>query len=111
MKRLVATSLLALAAAGCTSQLTQAGAQVRPVQPEGLSRCELLAPVEGLGANGPSTAENELAATNDVRNRVAKLGGNAYAIRQRAVSTWRTVVQADAYRCPSWEPVRGLAPR
>lgn len=103
--------LLALAAAGCTSQLTREGSTVRSVRSEQTARCTRIGAVEGTGANGPSATDNELAATNDVRNRVAKLGGNAFAVTTRDTGVWRSVVQADAYRCPQWEPVPGLAPR
>lgn len=102
---------LALAAAGCPAQLTQAGREVRPVEPHAVSRCTRLASVEAAAGNGPSTAENERVATDRIRNQVAKLGGNAYAVTARDANALRTVVHADAYRCPQWEPVRGLAPR
>jgi hypothetical protein len=97
--------------AGCPRQLTQAGGQVRSVAPDQVSRCTRLGAVEGSGANGPSTAENERSATDAVRNQVAELGGNAFAVTGRTVGVWRTAVQADVYRCPEWEPVRGLPPR
>lgn len=104
-------ALLAVTLAGCTTQLTQAGLQVRSVPPDRTARCLLLGPVEGSRANGASASDNERDATNDVRNRVAKLGGNAFAVTRRDSNPWRSLVQADAYRCPEWEPVPGLAPR
>jgi hypothetical protein len=100
-----------LAATGCLAHLTEAGAQVRSVPADGAGRCTRVAAVSGTGANGPSTAENEAVATDDVRNQVARLGGNAFTVTGRTVGPWRTVVQADALRCPAWEPVRGLPPR
>jgi hypothetical protein len=113
------SALLAVAvlASGCAAhlldvaQLTQAGAQVRSVPAEGVARCTRLAAVAGSGANYRSTAENEEVATVDVRNQVAQLGGNAFSVTARTVRPWRTVVQADALRCPEWEPVPGLLPR
>lgn len=104
-------SLVLLAGTACTAQLTEAGGHVRSVAAETVGRCTRLAPVSGLGANGPSTAENEASATNDLRNQVAKLGGNAFCVTGREVGAFRTVVHADALRCPEWEPVRGLPPR
>jgi hypothetical protein len=109
--KLPAAILLALAAAGCTSQLTRSGSTVRLVTREQTSRCTRVGAVEGTGANGGSAADNERTATNDVRNQVAKLGGNAFAVTNRDTGMWRSLVQADAYRCPEWEPVPGLAPR
>lgn len=103
--------LLALSAAACTAELTRAGREVRAVEPATVPRCTRLGAVEGAAGNGPSTAENERAATDRVRNQVARLGGNGYAITARDVNALRTVVRAEAYRCPGWEPVKGLAPR
>lgn len=111
MRRPAAAAVLALAVTGCPAQLTQAGREVRPVEPAAVSRCTRLGVVEGTAGNGSSTAENERTATDRVRNQVAKLGGNAYAITGRDANAFRTVVHADAYRCPRWEPVKGLAPR
>jgi hypothetical protein len=102
--------LVALAAAGCTSQLTQGGLAVRPVQPERAAGCVALGSVEGLHANAGSVAENEEAALNDARNQVALRGGNALVVTRRTSGAWRSVVEADAYRCAQYEPVPGLAP-
>lgn len=108
----VLLTLLWISAAGCSSHLAQAGpADVRPVEGAAISRCRRVGAVEGMGGNQPSTAENERAATDEVRRKVAKLGGNAYAISRRDAGLWHTVVEADAYICPQWQPVRGLAPR
>lgn len=102
---------MALAATGCPTALTAAGREVRPVEASAVSRCTRLGAVVGRGGNGPSTGENERVATDQLRNRVAELGGNAYAVTSRDYDALHTVVHADAYRCPQWEPVRGLAPR
>jgi hypothetical protein len=104
------TILAAIGVAGCASQLTQAGARVRQVQPESVTRCQQLGAVSGSHANAASVSDNELAALDDVRNRVAALGGNAFAVTSRTSSMWRAVVQADAYLCPDWDPVPGLPP-
>ncbi len=107
----IALALVAIACAACTVQLTEGGARVRTVAPEAAPRCRALGTVEGTGANGASAADNELAATNDARNRAAKLGANALVITQRTSGMWRSSVRADAYACPQWEPVPGLSPR
>lgn len=103
--------VVALAATGCPAELTAAGREVRLVEASGVSRCTRVGAVVGRGGNGPSTGDNERVATDQIRNRVAKLGGNAYAVTSREYDALHTVVRADAYRCPQWEPVRGLAPR
>ncbi len=104
-------ALVAVACAACTVQLTEGGARVRNLPPESAPRCRALGTVEGMGANGASAADNDLAATNDARNAAAKLGANALVVTQRTSSMWRSSVRADAYACPVWEPVPGLSPR
>lgn len=104
-------ALVLFAASGCPAHLTEAGAPVRSVPAEAVARCTRIAPVTFTAANGPSTAENEAAATDRVRNEVAALGGNAFHVTAREVGPFRTILHADALRCPEWEPIRGLPPR
>ncbi len=80
------------------------------LEPDRTARCRLLGDVEGSHANAGSVAENELQAIETVRGRAARMGGNAFVVTHRTSSMWRSVVQADAYLCPSWEPVPGLQP-
>ncbi len=108
--RITATMLAAVAAVGCASHRAQAPPPVVQIRPEQSARCTRVGAVEGSHANGVSVAENEELAIEEIRRRVAKLGGNAFAITRRTSSMWRSVVQADAYLCPSWEPVPGLPP-
>jgi hypothetical protein len=90
----------ALTFTGCIAPLTEAGSRVRRVQPDWSTRCEFLGVVEGTWGDGGSIADDQLGAMNDLRNKVAVMGGNAYSITQEASSMMRTVVQADAYSCP-----------
>jgi len=85
-------------------------AEIREIRADAVSRCRLLGPVEASHANAGSVALNDLEAVETVRSRVAKLGGNAFLVNRRDSGMWRTVIQADAYLCPSWEPVPGLPP-
>lgn len=112
--RMLAPMLAAVAAAGCASPrpATQLRAdEVVQIQPNRVARCRHLGAVQGAHANGGSVAQNEFFAIEDARVQVAKMGGNAFAVPHRTSNPWRSVVQADAYLCPSWEPVPGLAPR
>ena len=84
--------------------------EIRELRADAVSRCRLLGPVEASHANAGSVALNDLEAVETVRSRVAKLGGNAFLVTRRDSGMWRTVIQADAYLCPSWEPVPGLPP-
>ncbi len=107
----IALALVAVACAACTAQLTEGGARVRTMSPEAAPRCRPLGPVEGMGANGASAGDNDLAAMNEARNRAAKLGANALVVTQHTSGMWRSSVRGDAYACPQWEPVPGLSPR
>jgi hypothetical protein len=109
--RAASVILVALVAAGCSAPLSQAGREVRVMTSDAMSRCTRVGSVAGTGANGGSTAENERNATDEARNRAAELGGNAIAITSREVTPLFTKVRAEAYRCPTWDPVPGLAPR
>lgn len=107
-------AILVTAAAGCSSQLARGqvpASDVREVRGAAVTRCTRVGSVNARGGNGPSTADNEGVAVAGVRRKVANLGGNAFAITRRDVGLLSTLVEADAYRCPDWEPVRGLAPR
>ena len=113
--RVLTTILAAAALAGCAAvrPVPQARGEedVVQLQPERTKRCRSLGSIEGTHANGTSVAENEGFAIDALRAEVARLGGNAFTITQRTSTMWRSVVQADAYVCPSWEPVPGLAPK
>ena len=107
-------AVLAAVCAGCAPArpaLRVPVEEVVQVQPDRVARCRSLGALRAAHANGASVAENEDAAIADVRAQVARMGGNAFAITHRASGVWRSVVEADAYLCPSWEPVPGLAPR
>jgi hypothetical protein len=114
----IVTPLVALVAVlGCASPPRPPGSpppsqasQVVELPRDRTARCRLLAAVEGAHANGANVAENEETALLEVRAGVAKLGGNAFVVTKRTSGVWRSVVQADAFLCPTWEPVPGLAP-
>jgi hypothetical protein len=106
-----ATLVALLIGSACVSApLALAAARVRRIQPEATLRCTLLGSVEGAHANGLSVADNEAGALDQIRGRVAALGGNSFAVTNVSSGMWRSVVQADAYVCPDWEPVPGLPP-
>lgn len=109
--RLSAALLVAVAGCAAAAPVRQPPADVVQIRADRAERCKLVGPVEGSHANGGSVAENEWFAVEDARGRAAKEGANAIVVRNRASSMWRTVVKADAYLCPSWEPVPGLAPQ
>ena len=112
--RHLAAAALAVVAGCATPGPTVAppapAADIRELRADAISRCRLLGPVEASHANAGSVALNDLEALETVRARVAKLGGNAFLVSRRDSGMWRSVIQADAYLCPSWEPVPGLPP-
>ena len=111
--RTLAPLLAAVALSGCASvrPVPPAPPDVVQIQPDRVARCRSLGAVQGAHANGASVSENEDAAIEDVRGQASRMGGNAFVITHRTSGVWRSVVQADAYLCPSWEPVPGLAPQ
>ena len=114
LKGCVGAALAVLAAAGCASHRVPfevPADEVVEIQANRVARCRALGAVRGWNANGASVAENARRALEDVRHKVAHLGGNAFVVTRRTDQVWRSVVDADAYLCPSWEPVPGLAPR
>lgn len=111
--RTLAPILAVVAAAGCATARPAAQAhagEVVQLQPDRVKRCRYLGAVQGIHANGTSVAQNDGFAIEEVRGQVARMGGTAFAITGRDSNMWRSVVHANAYLCPSWEPVPGLAP-
>lgn len=92
---------LILFLAGCATELTPEGRMVRQIDPDWATKCKFLGVIEEKEESGWSIADNRLGAMNKIRNRVAKVGGNAFAptIISR-IGGNGTIIQADAYKCP-----------
>ena len=75
-----AAALLTLAGCTSTNDLTAAGSQVRFVENQPGSECQLLGQVTGTQSNWLSGGNNESSsmrgAANDLRNKAAAMGGN-----------------------------------
>lgn len=75
-----AAALLLLAGCSTTTNLTAAGSQVRFVENQPGSDCQLLGQVVGTQSNWLSGVNNESSsmrsAANDLRNKAAAMGGN-----------------------------------
>jgi hypothetical protein len=91
--------VLILALAGCSTELSHAGQSVRQISLDSANSCQFLGPVTGSESMGLDEAMDTTSAYNKVRNSVARLGGNAFAVLSSSTSSLSTVVQADAYRC------------
>ena len=102
MNRSGATLIMSsLILTGCAmTALTSEGTMVRKVSPSWSMKCEFLGVVSAHEYMGFNKANNKVSALNDIRNQVAALGGNAYAISESASEKYSVNVQADAYRCP-----------
>lgn len=92
--------VVALVLTGCATNLSQLGATVRQIQPDWATRCRFLGVVEASEGRGWDVQDDQRGALNQIRNKVATLGGNAYALSERSSSGIRTFVQVDAYSCP-----------
>lgn len=88
------------AVAGCTTELSQEATKVRRIPASIESGCQFLGPVSGAEYWGMSIADDAESALNQVRNKVAEMGGNAYVINGSSSTYEGSIYQADAYRCP-----------
>ena len=97
--RWMAAAVVAVAfLAGCAS-MGGRGARIREITAEGAAKCKYLGAVEASDRTGWNMADSDLGAVNEIRKRVAEMGGNAFALTHGAAKAY-AVVQADAYRCP-----------
>ena len=85
---------------GCASQLTHKGRMVREIQPDWATNCEFLGVLDASEGSGWDVPDDRRGALNGIRNQVATLGGNAFVLSQSTSNLFRTLVQADAYKCP-----------
>ena len=99
MKYHLAATVVVLSLSGCAAQLTQQGRMVREVQPDWSTKCEFLGVIDASEGNGWDIADDRRGALNRIRNQVADLGGNAFVVNQSTSNDFRTLIQADAYKC------------
>lgn len=100
MKKFVFIAPL-VAVAACTTELTEEAMKVRRIPAAIESGCQFLGPVSGSESLGMTIAEDAESSMNQVRNKVAELGGNAFVLTGSNSSYYDgSFVQADAYRCP-----------
>jgi len=83
---------------GCTPIEPEA-MQVRQISLDAANACRFIGPVSGAQGMGLSTAMDAESALNQVRNAVARFGGNAFVINQASTTLDSSSVQADAYVC------------
>jgi hypothetical protein len=100
MKHYLAAVVAIFSLIGCAAQLTQQGRMVREIQPDWGTKCEFLGVIDASEGKGWDIADDRRGALNRIRNQVAELGGNAFVISQSTSSASRTLIQADAYKCP-----------
>ena len=84
---------------GCATQLTQNGRLVRQIQPDWATKCKFLGVVDASEGNGWDIADDRRGALNKIRNQIASMGGNAFAVSQITSNGFRTLIQVDAYSC------------
>jgi len=99
MKRYLVAVAALLLLAGCAAQLTQKGRMVRQIQPDWATECEFLGVIDASEGSGWDIPDDRRGALNKIRNRVAEMGGNAFVISQSTSNDFRTLIQADAYKC------------
>lgn len=97
-KNFLCFPLLLLAA--CTTELSQEATKVRRIPAAINSGCSFLGPVSGAEYMGMSISDDAESALNQVRNKVAEMGGNSYVINGSSTTYEGSIYQADAYLCP-----------
>ena len=71
----------------------------REIQPDWGTKCEFLGVIDASEGSGWDIADDRRGALNKIRNQVADLGGNAFVISLSTSNGFRTLIQADAYKC------------
>jgi hypothetical protein len=94
-----AATLTVTLLSGCAAQLGGSRGRVREIQAEGASKCKFLGVVESVDRSGWSMSDDQLGAMNEIRRRVAVMGGNAYVVTRGTSNSYVPVTQADVYRC------------
>ena len=97
---MAAAALAMTLLAGCAGSFGGRSARIREVQEGEAARCKYLGVVESSERSGWNMSDDQLGAMNNVRKRVAAMGGNAYTIAHGEPATSGVVVRADVYRCP-----------
>ncbi|MBO1915830.1 DUF4156 domain-containing protein [Providencia rettgeri] len=102
--------IIALAGCSTTTNLTAAGSQVRFVENQPGSDCQLLGQVAGTQSNWLSGVNNESSsmrsAANDLRNKAAAMGGNVILVHQVSETVLSSFIPLDSkmvgqvYKCP-----------
>lgn len=98
-KHLPALLTLTLILSGCVIQLKPEGKNVRIVEDKAAHQCRFIEVVTGSGSWGASTAHDAEGAMNELRNRAAKVGGNAIKIVNLDSDIFTTAVVAEALDC------------
>lgn len=99
---------VALTLAGCAAKLTPAGARVREVAGADRVRssCEFLGIIDAVERSGWDLADDRRGAMNQIRNRVAEMGGDAFLLVGSGVDLMGANAQAEAYSCGTEAPPR-----
>ena|GEM_PF-864886 len=91
--------LLSFLLQSCVVGLNKYGASVRSVQDKINYKCKFITTVTGSGSWGTSSAHDAEGAMNEIRNRVAEVGGNAFKILNIDSDAFTSTVVAEALKC------------
>lgn len=101
MKNFLTISLIIITLIGCSqiTQLTQHGRLVRTIHPDWTIKCKFLGVIDAAEYNGWTVVENKKGVLNQIRNKVADLGGDAFIISQNTSDSFGSYIQAEVYVC------------
>lgn len=91
--------LFCLMIMGCSIHLTKEGGMVRLVSEQERNTCEFIGVVTGSMSMGASSGHDAESAMNEIRNRVAKLGGNGLRVINTDSDVLATTVTGEALKC------------
>ena len=98
-KNIVVSLLAASMLAGCATSINPDGALVREVSPDKIPSCRFVGYVTATEAFGWDIHDDRRGALNQIRNKVAELGGNYYLLTNDSSHVVASF-EASAYRCP-----------
>ena len=98
MRPLILSFILVLY--GCTTTLTKEGKDIAPISESNKNECEFISQTIGTDSFGGTLGHRLENAMNDMRNKVASLGGDSYVVTSsESYPIGGATVSAEVYNC------------
>jgi len=93
------TITIILLFSGCTTKLTKDGAKVIKLKKNMIKNCKYIDMVRASESGGLTSEDDANGVINQIKNKVAKLGGDAYFPTKGRVGLFGANAIVDAYKC------------